>query len=208
MEKGKDRCPNCDADIYKTIVHYENGMAEYFVRCTKPADNCGWGCTEEMYEMCLTENKISISNKKYVKEVGLAKLKNAVAVEKSEAKKVPEKRQEPDSTLLYDCAKQDAKGIEDIKEVMSMMAGYNIRNSPATIYYRGHEFEVKLVSKQALPPLIVSEDLRGKILNSVDAIKAATDLYEACKLALGAFENNHCIDWNVLETAISNWEKL
>lgn len=37
-------------------------------------------------------------------------------------------------------------------------------------------------------------------------IAAAPDLLEACKLALGGFENNNAIDWNILERAIAKAE--
>ena len=37
-------------------------------------------------------------------------------------------------------------------------------------------------------------------------IAAAPDLLEACKLALNAFEKNHCIDWNDLSRAIAKAE--
>jgi hypothetical protein len=33
-------------------------------------------------------------------------------------------------------------------------------------------------------------------------IAAAPELLEACEEALGAFENNNCIDWNILSEAI------
>lgn len=35
---------------------------------------------------------------------------------------------------------------------------------------------------------------------------AAPKLLEACKLALGAFESNNCIDWGELESAIAKAE--
>ena len=34
-------------------------------------------------------------------------------------------------------------------------------------------------------------------------IAAAPELLHACELALGAFENNNCIDWNILAEAIA-----
>ncbi len=37
-------------------------------------------------------------------------------------------------------------------------------------------------------------------------IAAAPDLLAACKLALGAFERNDCIDWSDLEKAIAKAE--
>lgn len=37
--------------------------------------------------------------------------------------------------------------------------------------------------------------------------RAAPALLSACKLALGAFERNDCIDWNVLSQAIAGAEK-
>jgi hypothetical protein len=37
-------------------------------------------------------------------------------------------------------------------------------------------------------------------------IAAAPELMEACKLALGAFERNNAIDWNILEKAIAKAE--
>ena len=37
-------------------------------------------------------------------------------------------------------------------------------------------------------------------------IAAAPDLLAACKAALGAFENNNCIDWGDLEKAIAKAE--
>lgn len=44
--------------------------------------------------------------------------------------------------------------------------------------------------------------------NAVNAhlIAAAPDLYNACQLALNAFENNWAIDWNVLRSALSKAE--
>lgn len=35
-----------------------------------------------------------------------------------------------------------------------------------------------------------------------------SELLEACKIALGAFENNNAIDWNILQDAISKAEGL
>jgi hypothetical protein len=43
-------------------------------------------------------------------------------------------------------------------------------------------------------------------LDRANLIAAAPDLLQACKDALGAFENNNCIDWNDLTRAIAKAE--
>ena len=43
-------------------------------------------------------------------------------------------------------------------------------------------------------------------LPNAQLIAAAPDLLQSCKAALGAFENNNCIDWNDLTLAIAKAE--
>ena len=43
-------------------------------------------------------------------------------------------------------------------------------------------------------------------LERATLISAAPDLLAACRAALGAFENNDCIDWNILAVAIDKAE--
>ncbi len=42
---------------------------------------------------------------------------------------------------------------------------------------------------------------------NISLITAAPKLLAACKLALAAFEHNHCIDWNELQVAIDEAER-
>ncbi len=45
--------------------------------------------------------------------------------------------------------------------------------------------------------------VRGDHLANARLMAAAPDLYEACELALSAFENNTAIDWNILSKALA-----
>lgn len=46
----------------------------------------------------------------------------------------------------------------------------------------------------------------GNALPDAQLIAAAPELLEACKVALGAFEHNHAIDWDILANAIAKAE--
>lgn len=51
-------------------------------------------------------------------------------------------------------------------------------------------------------PFITDEECRA----NARLIAAAPDLLAACKMALGAFEHNHAIDWKILVDAIEKAE--